>query len=394
MPQPIVFILDSFSGASAGTESQLLLLLRELDRSRFEPRVALLRGPDLLSEHLRDVPVEILDIWQIRSLSSWLRAWRYARRFRKDGVRVAQIFFNDASVLFPLPLRLAGIRVAIARRDLGFWYTPGLLKLLRFSGRFVDAVVCNARAVQDVVIAEERIPAERALVIHNGIVREVVEMDREDWRRQMGLPTQALLLAIVANLRPLKRFDTAVRAIARLSDCKPAPHLVIAGADRRGDKGASHQAEIEALAQELGVLERVHFIGAVSDPMPVLVGCDAALLCSETEGLSNSVIEYMLAGKPVLCTPVGGNSELVEEGETGYFFEVGDDAGLAAKLRLLLENPALARTIGERAAVSARARFGVRRMVSSYAALYERLGATARGHSSPNATVDGASAVD
>lgn len=374
MRKPILFILDSFSGANAGTESQIVLLLRSLDRSVFEPHIVLLRGPNKISECVPDVKVEVLNIAQIKSPRSWFRALRCAIAYRFRGVRVAQIFFNDASAIFPMPLKLAGIRVVIARRDLGFWYTKALLKLLRVSGRFVDAVVCNAEAVRKITIEQEGIPAERTTVIHNGITRADTSCAPLELRSKLGIDKNALVVGIVANLRPLKRIDTAVRAIAHVARLDPAaPHLVVAGADRGGTKSVSHREELEALAASLGVFARVHFIGAVDDPMPVLAACDVAALCSETEGLSNSVIEYMLAGKPVLCTPVGGNAELIEEGKTGFFFDVGDDSLLARRIAELAVNPQLVKEMGERARADARFRFDAARMVAAHEALYTHL---------------------
>jgi glycosyltransferase involved in cell wall biosynthesis len=373
MPQPILFILDKFIDATAGTESQIVLLLRMLDRARFTPRVVLLRGPDGLSRHVPDVPVEVVDVQQIRSPLSWWRAWRCAWAARRAGVRLAHIFFNDASAIFPLPLRLAGLRVLISRRDLGFWYTPSLLKLLRLSNRFVDAVVCNARAVQDVVIAQEHVPAARTTVIYNGISREPTSASREELRDRFGLPHDAFVVVTVANLRPLKRIDSAIGALARMKALSPAPMLVVAGADRAGSTGKSHREELESHARSLGVADRVRFLGAVDDPMPLLGCADVAVLCSETEGLSNSVIEYLLAGKPVVCTPVGGSSELVEEGVTGYFFEVGDEATLAARLMDLHANPAVLSRMSRRAMADARTRFDARPMAEAHERLYEHL---------------------
>lgn len=373
MRKPILFVLDSFTGANAGTESQVVLLLNALDRSQFEPHVVLLRGPDRLSACVPNVPVEVLNIRQLKSAKSWLAATSCALRYRAKGVVVAQIFFNDATALFPLPLRLAGIRVVVARRDLGFWYTPALLRLLRFSGKFVDAVVCNAEAVRSVTIEQEGIPAARTLVIHNGITRAHDNVLPGDLRARFSIDSNAPVVGIVANLRPLKRIDTAIRAVAHLSRLQPAPHLVVAGADRPGRTSNSHRAELEDLANSLGVLERVHFAGPVEDPMPLLAACDVAALCSDTEGLSNSVIEYMLAGKPVLCTPVGGNSELVDEGRTGYFFDVGDDSVLAERLAsLFLDRPRLQR-MGVLARSETCFRFDAARMVKAHELLYAHL---------------------
>jgi len=373
MREPVVFILDRFDDASAGTESQIVLLLRLLDRTRFTPRVALLRGPDGLSRYVDDVRVDVLDIGPIRSPRSWNRAWRFARSARRGGGRIAHIWFNDASVLFPFPLWLAGFRVVVSRRDLGFWYTPALLRLLRLAGRFVDAVVCNADAVRRAVVAQERLPERRTVVIYNGIAREQTSATSEQERVHMGVPPGAFLVTAVANLRPLKRMDTIIQAIARVRRLVPEIHLIIAGADRPGTSCPSHREELEHLTHSLGVAERVHFMGAISDPMTLLDCSDAAVLASETEGLSNSIIEYLLAGRPVLCTPVGGARELVDEGITGYFFDVGDDAALARHLVNLHDDPDLLRKMGQHAQAAARARFDPRILVSSHERLYEHL---------------------
>ena len=116
--------------------------------------------------------------------------------------------------------------------------------------------------------------------------------------------------------------------------------------------------------------------------MPLLQRCDVALLCSETEGLSNSVIEYLLAGKPVFCTPVGGNRELVEEGQTGYFFEVGDDMTLAAKIARLVDDERLLRAMSAQAAADARSRFDAKRMTAAYELLYTHLAQSTAGRGS------------
>ena len=182
MPTPIAFILDGFSGPLAGTEGQFLLILRNLDTERFTPRVVLLRGPDLLSEHIPGVPVEILGVSRIASLSAWIRACGLALRMRRDGVRLAHLFFNDVCILLPIPFAMCGLRVLASRQDLGFWYTPGILRALRITGRFMQAIVANARAVAQVVMRQERLRPDRVCVIYNGVTRELSGQSRESAR--------------------------------------------------------------------------------------------------------------------------------------------------------------------------------------------------------------------
>jgi glycosyltransferase involved in cell wall biosynthesis len=179
---------------------------------------------------------------------------------------------------------------------------------------------------------------------------------------------------MVANLRPLKRPDDAVRAVAAMHpQSGRAVHLALVGGDP-APAGAQTRVLL-ALAEELGAANRIHCIGQVPSAAPWVVAADACLLCSETEGLSNAVIEYMLGGKPVVCTAVGGNTELIAEGETGFLVPVGDVAAITDRLLRLLDNAAVGARLGAAARNRALAEFSVEGMVGRHVALYERLAA-------------------
>lgn len=367
----VLFILDAFPDPHAGTEGQFWLLLNRLDRERFAPSVLLLRPSPFLQANLKDTPLEVLNVSRLKSLSGLRRIWSAARRARQAGFRLAHIFFNDSAIAFPLPLRLAGLRVIASRRDLGFWYTRGNLPLLRFNARFIDSIVANCKAVKDVVVAQEHYRAERVQVIYNGITRSEPRSDVAAARS--GLPDAARTIAIVANLRPLKRIVDAITALAQLGPDAADVNLVVVGEDRDNDGGTSHRQELEQLAASLGVAGRVRFTGKLSDPMPVISASSVCVLCSETEGLSNAIIEYMFAGKPVVCTDAGGNAELVQDGVNGYVVRIGDPSALAAALRRVLESPALSQQFGSKSAEIALSLFDPQSMVHQHMRLYDRL---------------------
>jgi hypothetical protein len=93
---------------------------------------------------------------------------RFAYALRREGYRLVHCFFNDSSLIAPFFLKLAGLRVLVSRRDMGIWYTPGVLRILRFVSRFVDRYVANSRMVGRHVQNQERVSAERITVIYNG----------------------------------------------------------------------------------------------------------------------------------------------------------------------------------------------------------------------------------
>ncbi len=369
----VLFIVDDFPDANGGTEGQLWMLLQHLDRNQIEPELLLLRHSQFLLERVgASIPVRALNVHRMQSPGTMARVFKAVWQARRRGVEVAHIFFNDSAVVFPLLLKLVGIRVVAARRDTGFWYTPQILRLLRLNARFTDAVVANCAAVKTAVVAQEEFRAERVQVIYNGIEPKKPSA-LTDVRRQLSLDATAPLVMIVANLRPLKRVIDAVRALPQIVRAVSDAQLVIVGEDREGKTGRSHRAELEELANDLGVGAHLHFLGKLAEPMSVLHAADVCVLCSETEGLSNSILEYMFCSKPVVCTNVGGNAELVLHGETGYVVEVGDTAALGGRIASLLQQPQQAADFGAAGRRRALSEFSRAHMVERHVALYTAL---------------------
>ena len=122
-------------------------------------------------------------------------------------------------------------------------------------------------------------------------------------------------------------------------ESQPNTHYVIAG---EGEL----EAGLKELAKQLGVAENVHFIGRCDDVPALLCASYVCVLTSTAEGFSNSILEYMAAGKPVIATNVGGADEAIADGESGYLVASDDDAAMAGRLIELLENEEKASNFG------------------------------------------------
>ena len=370
----VLYVLDEFAGRTAGTEGQFLQLLRGVRERKADVRVMVLRSSAALRE-LDDIPTEVLGLRSLASLSAVGALWRLVKEARAARADIAHLFFNDTSIACPIPLKLAGIPVIVSRRDLGFWYTPGVLRLLRMNRPAVSTVVANSLAVKREVVGQERYPESKVTVIHNGWrLRDLCE-DRVQVRSALGIPAAAKMLLIVANLRPLKRVDDAIRITALASRADPDVWLVVVGADRSGATG-SERERLALLARELGVVDRVVFAGERADPWPVISACDVGLLCSESEGLSNTLIEYSAAGKAVVCSRVGGNEEVVADSQSGFLYAVGNVEQAAARVAQLLRDPELRHRMGVVGRQLVATRFAIEQMVESHLRLYA---AVARG---------------
>src|SRR5262249_49752903 len=150
---------------------------------------------------------------------------------------------------------------------------PAALWLLRMNRRAVSTVVANSMAVKREVVRQERYPENKVTVIHNGWrLRDVCE-DRAAARSALGIPAAAKMLLIVANLRPLKRVDDAIRIAALALRSDPNVWLAVVGEDRRG-AGGSERERLAALARELRIADRVVFAGSCANPWPIISTCD------------------------------------------------------------------------------------------------------------------------
>jgi L-malate glycosyltransferase len=370
-PIPLLYVLDQLWSATGGTESQFFTLLRRLDRRRFSPAVVLLRGENTVSPSIPDVPVQVLGVGSLRSPKFLACALRLAQRVRRGNIRIAHIFFNDAAIALPPFLRLSGAKVIVSRRDLGFWYTSTNLPLLRAVRPAVNAVIANSEAVKRVVVENERYERNRVTVIPNGFDPRGELLGRVGARRKLGIALERPVITVVANLRPLKRITDAIRAVAALRAEFPSVLLQLVGEDSHRTGEHFHGTELKALVAQLGVASAVSFVGVQADPMPYVEAANVCLLCSEEEGLSNSIIEYMWAGRAVVCTDAGGNPELIANGETGFVVPVGAVDQIVDRLRAMLSSDADA--IGMRAREFALRNFSSDVMVRRYVSFYERL---------------------
>jgi len=362
-PVRICYVIDRLG--LGGTETQLLGLIAGLDRARFVPYMCLLDGEDEESRSLEPQHCRVIRL-SLRSLHHPLtlcRAWRLASFLRREQIDIVQTHFPD-STYFAAPIaRMAGVRhVLRTRRDLGFWMRPLDRFLGRLYGLLVTATLANCQASRQAVIEQERAAPESVVVLENGI-------DLEPFLR-IALPgtvctAQAGRVGMVANLRPVKGPDVLIRAAVILAPRFPQVSFCLAGS---GDELSARR-----WIHSSGLQGRFELLGSVKD-VPALLGeLHVAVLASRSEGLSNALIEYMAAGRPIVATAVGGNPELIEDGVHGLLVPPDDPAALAAAVARLLEDRPLAARLAAAARQRACQRFSRNAMVARYQQFYLNL---------------------
>jgi L-malate glycosyltransferase len=362
-PLHVGFLIDRLS--RAGTETQLLALIRALDRTRVRPFLYLLDGTDAESRALEpaDCPVERLGLTSFRRPGALARAARMAARFRRDRLDVLQTYFLDSTYLGVPLAKLAGVRrVVRVRNNLGEWLTVKHRLLGLLYGRLADVTLTNSAAGRDALRRVERLHPRRLAVLENG-----VDLDRflatppPDFRH-----ADVLRVGALANLRPVKNLPALVEAAAALAPRFPGLRVQVAG-------DGPQRPDLERLIAEHGLAGRFQLLGPVADVPAFLARQDVAVLCSLAEGMSNALLEYMAAARPVVATAVGAATDLIRDGEEGLLVPPGDAAALTAALGRVLGEPVLARRLGESARRRVRERHGRAAMRWRFEQFYDAL---------------------
>jgi len=192
------------------------------------------------------------------------------------------------------------------------------------------------------------------------------EAQQGELRRELSFTGPELLVGIVARLAPIKAHEIFLMAAALLSRRIPASRFIVVGDGER-------RAQLEALAGELGIADRVRFLGWRRDLERVYADLDVAVLTSRNEGSPVSLIEAMAAGRPVIATRVGGVPDLVEDGLNGMLAEADDVEGVARAIESVLMAPDRGLAMGAAGRKRVYPAFGAQRLIDDIDRLYSNL---------------------
>jgi glycosyltransferase involved in cell wall biosynthesis len=354
-----------------GTERQVANLVLGMDASRFELHLACLRNFGELRAELEPlhIPRPVFQIgrrlYAPKTLWQALRLGYYIRRNRIQIVHTYGLYPN----IFAVPAaRLAGASIVVASiRDRGDILTPAQRWIQKWVCRFAHCVLVNAETIRDTLI-EQGYRAEKISVIRNGIMLSRFQKPERGTalRKEWNLPADAPLVLVFSRLNRMKGVEYFLDAAAVVAQRVPAARFVIAG-------DGANRKELEERAASLGIADRVIFTGFRTDIPILLSEASLSVLPSLSEGLSNSLLESMASGVPVIAANVGGNPEIIEHDVSGLLVPVRDSAALADAMSKLLEDRALAARLGEAGRRRVAEVFSMERSVHEVESLYERL---------------------
>jgi glycosyltransferase involved in cell wall biosynthesis len=358
----------STSMGMGGADSQLLAAAQELRARGHEVLVVSLTplGPMGLQARQLGIPTESLEMRRgIPDPRGLVRLARLVRAWRPDVVHSHMVHANLMArvvrLVAPVPALVSTIHNI---------YEGGALRMAayRLTNGLVDHMTSISEAAADRFIRERIIPRDLLTVVPNGVdpelFRKVPAEVRDELRRSLSLAGEFVWLA-VGRFEVAKDYPTMLRAFVAVHERYPEAVLLLVG------KG-SLQGETEALVRELSLVAAVRFLGVRND-VPALVSAgDAYVMSSAWEGMPMVLLEAAAGGLPIVATRVGGNPEVVLDGDNGFLAPPRDHRALAsAMVRLMELTDAERRAMGERGREHVRAHYGLARVVERWEAVYQ-----------------------
>lgn len=341
----IAFLIDSITCDTAGTQKQLLETIRRLDPERFAPCLICLSSSEWLAQN--EIPCFCL----VLGYQGFIK-WSFPGVIKKlvDVIRerrlqIIQTFFEDSVFVGFLAKIFSGNQAVLlsSRRDMGLgrvnqpWYHTLFTMTLPYINRYFEGIVANSEQVRLYVAQREKTKSDKIKVILNGVS---IPDKSSDPPTIFLTKSKVVWIGMVASLTPVKRHDVLIRAAAELRflGVQQEFRVLLLGEGSELDR-------LKSLVAEFDLENQIYFTGVVKTVSAYLQNLDIGVLCSDREGLSNAILEYMSCGLPVVATAVGGNIELVNE-ENGIRCPAGDYLAVARALQKLIEDSQLRETLG------------------------------------------------
>ncbi|MCK7593987.1 glycosyltransferase [Pseudomarimonas salicorniae] len=349
-----------------GSQRQIVRLLLGLKSRGVDVSLLYFRKPSFLLDAVVEagIPVKRIDKRSALDPRFLAALWRFLRRGRFDLVHAFSI---TAEVWVRLALYgVPGTRLVSSIRGLGLDDPAWTFRAKRWIAAGSAGIISNSAAGADLVAQRSAVPRERIDVVPNAVdLPEPIDAARRAAAREaLDLPAGQPLVAYVGRLVGFKNIGLLLRALARLPEAR-RPWLWIAG-------DGPERGFLEGLCDELALRPWVRFLGERKDAAVLMQAADLLASSSRDEGMSNSILEAMSHGLPVVATAVGGSPELITDNESGLLVPNEDEAALAAALDRMLGDAELRHRLGAGARETIERRFASGAMVESTLSIYRR----------------------
>ena len=322
-PRKILFCIDCL--VRGGTELQVIGMIERLDPKKYQPYLLTIRETDkaLVPKNCQHLAWQVPKLFSLNGIKQLYKlvAW-----LKREKVTIVQSYFQDSTLLAGIAAKLAGTKVRVACfRDMAFWNNSKTERALNKVYPLMTGYISNAHAVSQHFAEQFGLNSKKMTVLPNGI-----DINKFTFIEHGSEITD---ICIVGNMtRQVKRTDLFIKAAAIVAKSYPQItwHII----------GDGHlKAELQQLAKDLAVEQQIKFVGRIADVNAYMESMQLGVLCSDSEGLSNAILEYMLKGVVCVATEVGGTPELISDNVTGCLVKPDDSLMIAEKIIALIEQP-------------------------------------------------------
>jgi len=370
----ILYIIDYLHG-HGGTEKHLTYLVEMLDKKKYNLYIISFDlGQTNITEKIKSsgVPLIHFPVGKYYTINAFKMAFELRRFIKNKEIDIVQTFHIKSDFYGAIVARLSGVtRIISSKRDVGDLKSKWHFFLNRLVRIITSRYIVVSEAVGKVVLEKEKAQKGKLSVIYNGVdlnyffSSESIDIAR--YRKKLGISSNDFVLVTVAWMRPEKNYNVLFSAFEHVMGKIKEIKLIIVGA---GPLLKFYKNYV----RRNGLEKKVIFVGSTNDVRPFLQVADVACLVpGGNEGFSNSVIEKMAMGLPLIVSDVGGNAEAVVDGYNGFVIPPNNSEKLAESLIYLAEHPDERRKMGFRSAQRVRKMFTLERMIKAHEELYESL---------------------
>ena len=369
----ILFVIGQLE--IGGTEKHLLKILPALRKKGYHVELFALRDKGVLREEfLRNSVTIKSSMLKFRGIFGvFFAALSLSRYLFLDKPTIVHFFLPEAYLMggiCAIPHR--SMLKVMSRRSQNVYQSKHkfLSVVEKMLHRSLDFAISNSKAIGKELEAEG-IPPGRLANIYNGISIDEYDLDFDvtEIRRKLSLPPEAIVVTALANLIPYKGHTKLLEALASISERLSMPWILLC----IGTGQEAFKNYLVAETQRLGLDEKVRWLGSIESPREYLLASDIGVSASSEEGFSNSLLEYMASGLPVVATAVGGNVEAVVHEKTGFLVDANKSEGLAIALERLMVSDHLRNQLGKAGRERVERYFSFHTCVEEYDKVYQRL---------------------